>query len=246
MKKKDKIILITLSILFSTYKLFYPVLLTLLFLIPKECYKSKKEKYIFTFGTLMIALTIDFAWYVMSMSVSSIIGENLGAEQLELILKKPIYFGYVVLNTYFTNAFYYISNLFSGTEMCYQYARIPSIFVLAYMCLFIYVFLNNEKNNIKLNKKEVGLILSIFLIIIILTSISLYIGWTVNLAGVGTDEILGIQSRYYFSLVPLILLLIKTKKNNINQNVYKYIIMLNSIILIITITSVVIGIMKLV
>lgn len=243
---KDKIILLILSLIFSTYKLFYPLLLITITFIPEKCFKNKKDKNIFVIIILLLSLGLDFLWYKLSMSASSIVGNTLGAEQMNLILKRPIYYCYVLLNTYLNNFYYYITNLFAGSEMCYQYAEIPSIFIISYIVLFIYTLFNSEKNNINFKKKEIAIILIMFFTIIVLASTSLYIGWTVKLAGVGHDEILGIQSRYYFAFVPLFVLLYKNKKRKFNNVVFKYIIMLNMIMLITTITSVVIGIMKLV
>ena len=222
LEKKDKIIIAIISLLFSSYKLFYLLLLSILFFLPYKCFNNKKEKYIYIILLLFGCLLVDFIWYYLSMNTTNITGQSLGAQQIDFILKHPFYYIYVILNSYISGFYYYFTNLFGGHEMCYMKADLNEFFIITYIILFIYILLHSENKNIKLSIFEKTYIILLSLTLIVLVSTSLYVGWTVDYMGVGSSKILGVQSRYYFALVPLIIFLFKNKNNKCNDKVYSY------------------------
>ena len=239
--KKDKTIIALISLLFCTYKLFYIILLSFLFFIPTKCFKNIKDKYLFIISLLLMCLSIDYIWYIISNNTPSITGESLGAKQTSFIMKYPIYYIHVLFNTYVSDFYYYFSNLFGGHEMCYMKANLNDFFVIIYIVLFGYILINSENKNIKMTLIEKLYVILISIIIIILVSTSMYISWTVDYAGIGSNTILGIQSRYYFALIPPLIMLIKNRDRIINEKVYNYILLINSILFINTISSILIN-----
>lgn len=79
------------------------------------------------------------------------------------------------------------------------------------------------------------MIISIVLLVLVATS--MYISWTPSFKGIGSQTVIGIQSRYFFVLIPLIMLLFKTKKQKLSNEIYTLMLLLNCILILNTITS---------
>ncbi|HIU40558.1 MAG TPA: DUF2142 domain-containing protein [Candidatus Aphodocola excrementigallinarum] len=230
--KKDFLILLLISLGISTYKVFYIIYILLLLIIPKECYKNKKQKITYTLLILILSFLLDFGWYAVSMA-SSVTGSSVITEQLKFILMHPIKYLFIFINTYVNDIFYYVTNVIAGSEMCYGLARINQLFVLIYLGLLISSYFV-EKNNIELKKSSKFLIAFVCLAIFALVSTTLYLEWTANKSGIGASKIIGIQSRYFVCLIiPFILLLPKPKKILKNsKKIICFSILLNSLMFI--------------
>ena len=137
--KKDIILIAISCLLFCTYKLFYIILLSFLFFIPYKSFRTKKNKYIFIIILLLISLSIDLIWHYGFSSSGIVSAETAGSQQLHFIIKNPLYYCYVLFNTYAGNFYYYFSNLFAGSEMCYSQVTINSLLIVTYIILFVYL-----------------------------------------------------------------------------------------------------------
>ena len=235
--KKDLFLIVITCLLFCTYKLFYIILLSFLFFIPYKSFKTKKNKNVFIIVLLLMSLSIDLIWSYGLSSFGSISADSGGAEQIKFVINNPFQYCYVLFNAYSSNFYYYFSNLFAGSEMCYSKASINSLLVVTYIILFIYIYYRNDTNDIKISLFEKSYIVIISIVLLVLVATSMYVGWTVSFEGIGGLNILGIQSRYFFALIPLIMLLFRTKKQKISNNIYTLMLLLNCILVLNTITS---------
>lgn len=235
--KKDLFLIIISCLLFCTYKLFYIILLSFLFFIPYKSFKTKKNKNIFIIVLLLISLGVDLMWHY-GFSSSGIVSANSEiSAQIDFIINNPLQYCYVLFNTYAGDFYYYFSNLFAGSEMCYSNASINSLLIVTYMILFIYIYYRNDTNNIKISLFEKGYIVIISIVLLVLVATSMYISWTPSFKGIGSQTAVGIQSRYFFVLIPLIMLLFKTKKQKLSNEIYTLMLLLNCILVLNTITS---------
>lgn len=235
---KDIIILSITAIAFCTFKNIYILLLLLLFLIPKACFKSKKYKIIFCFSLLSVCFAMDLGWYILS---SPNLVDELGSQQIHYVLSNPLNYAYVLVNSYINSIYYYATNFFAGSEMCYGLVRINELFVISYIIIFIKTF-DLESNKIKYNNWERIFVIMIILVIFGLVSSALYSGWTAQRLGIGADSIIGVQSRYFFGLVPLVISLIpfKAKKSANSHTILKYALIVNGIMMIDVFSSLII------
>ena len=156
---------------------------------------------------------------------------------MDFIINNPLQYCYILFNTYAGDFYYYFSNLFAGSEMCYSKASINSLLIITYMILFIYIYYRNDTNNIKISLLEKGYIVIISIVLLVLVATSMYISWTPSFKGIGSQTVIGIQSRYFFVLIPLIMLLFKTKKQKLSNEIYTLMLLLNCILVLNTITS---------
>lgn len=235
--KKDLFLIIISCLLFCTYKLFYIILLSFLFFIPYKSFKTKKNKNIFIIVLLLISLGVDLMWHY-GFSSSGIVSANSEVSaQIDFIINNPLQYCYILFNTYAGDFYYYFSNLFAGSEMCYSKASINSLLIITYMILFIYIYYRNDTDNIKISLLEKGYIVIISIVLLVLVATSMYISWTPSFKGIGSQTAVGIQSRYFFVLIPLIMLLFKTKKQKLSNEIYTLMLLLNCILVLNTITS---------
>lgn len=239
---KQKVNLIVISLLFCTFKFFYFILEFLILLIPAKQYKNTKNKVIHISIMLLISILINFLWNKISYPMSVATNSPYIKDTVIFILKNPIKYIFIFATTFIKNTYYYLSNIIAGTEMCYGTVRINDLFIISYFALFIYIAIKeNQNQKFEFKKIEKYFISFIILIIFGLVATSLYVGWTSSVIGVGANEIVGIQSRYFFVLIPLILTLfinnknkkkIKKEKIQIGGGILNYVIILNMLLII--------------
>lgn len=238
---KQKIALVIISLLFCTFKYIYIILEFLILLIPAKQYKCKKDKIIHISCMLLINIIVNFLWIKISYPLTIPTNSEYVKDTIVFILKNPLKYAFIFATTFIKNTYYYLSNIIAGNEMCYGTVRINELFIVSYLALFLYIIKKeNEKQQFELEKIEKCFIALIIFIIFGLVSTSLYVGWTSSILGVGASEIVGIQSRYFFVLVPLILILFLNKKNKksnrtniqIERSILNYVVILNMILII--------------
>ena len=196
--KKDFLIFILIAIGFSTYKIFYVLYVLLLFMIPKESFNNSKKKKFFILSSIVIStFALDFIWFILS-AVSNI-GEELVSKQIAFILNNPLKYLFVFLNTYIKNFNYYIVNFTSGSEMCYGLIRLNNLLIYIYTFVFIVSYFN-DNDSVKISKWSKFLVIFVCGLIFVFVSTTLYLSWTSAKLGIGANEIVGIQSRYFWPL----------------------------------------------
>ncbi len=218
-KMKDIILLSLLTIFISISKTVYFLLILLVFLIPKESFKNNKKRYLFLIYIMFLAIIIDLGWNYLA-SFYDLGTYNNTKDQILFVLKKPITYMFIFLRTFIENIYYYIINFFAGNEMCYAKVSIPSLLSILYVYL---VIISCSKNEFKKKAyKEIGLFWIIFIFILGAISTAMYANWTNVIEGIGYYQILGVQSRYFVMLIPMLLLPIKIKMKIEESIVLKY------------------------
>lgn len=206
---KESIIVSILTILMSMCKIVYLPICLLLYLIPKECFKDKKDKFIKISLLALFVILINVIWLAISSSYLIEFQEGVNsAKQVHLILTHPIYYVNVLFSTYNQNfLYYYMTSL--GQYLGYFHIQLSDFYIFFYSIFIIYTFIcENNKKKLIIDIKSKLLFVFILVTCILLISTSLYVQWT----SVGANLISGIQGRYFIPLIPLMLLLLNTKE----------------------------------
>ena len=240
--KKDYFIFMILSLLLSTYKMFYVIFLFLLFVIPNKKFKNIKQKLLFVLSIIGCSILVDYIWFSLT-SINDSISNVEVTKQIHFILSNPLYYFMTFLNTFFKDSYYYISNLVGGSEMCYGIVKMNQIFIFVYLYI-LYLSFKSSKTSIKMNNISKIFICLICLAIIGLVSTALYVDWTSHKLGIGSNIIIGVQARYFIPLIiPLIMLAPSLKKNyKITNNYWNMVIAIDILLFINTINSIFIAI----
>lgn len=237
----EKILLLLSAIGLTAFKNVYGLILSILFILPKECFNnSKKSKIVNIFIVLIIGLIICISWYILSnKGVPASDNAAIITAQTDYIKEHPIKFFEIIIYTCFNRMFYYLTNIVAGKEMCFGTPVISEVFCIAYFLLLCLSYFYNDKL-CKLKVFSKTLFLGIFLVIFLGVNYVMYTGWTSIIYGVKYPIVMGVQSRYFLLLIPLLSLIPKIS-NKINFKNEKFIfnscIFLNCIILIETISS---------
>ena len=230
LNKKDLIMLLFTGTVIGTIKTVYiPILLLPLLL------KDKKWK-----KCLIILLPVlaGLIWSKLSSNMSGLTNGD-AALQLEFIFKNPLNYLTIFFKTFTNDVYYYITNLFAGSEMIQGAAEVNGFLVIGYTLIFILSFFNDNREY-KINNIVKYVILFIFLLILGAVATTMYIGWTPLYDGIGGSNIIGVQSRYFIILVPILIALIPNKFKKIKYDFSNYVLLLSGLIALDTISSVLI------
>ncbi len=200
---KDFVVLGILSLILALCKIIYIPICLLMYIIPKESFKSSKQKIVILTLILLVAIVINLLW--LGFASRYLIEFNAGVDskaQAEFMLTHPFSFITIFFRTLDAYLGDYISNIL-GSQL--SILNIHSVRVFKYILTIIFVillFCDNRKEDKKLDKSKVFIGLSIILTIVLLFS-SLYVQWT----PVKNIVILGVQGRYFIPILILIGLL---------------------------------------
>ena len=219
MIKKDYIILGILSVLLSLSKIVYLPICLLMFLIPKNKFSSFNEKYKKLGIIFAIALVLNLIWFFVASSYLA--SQNDSHIQLLSILKNPIRFIYIIVHTYIKRGEYYIYTMMGAKLASLDfYVATNYISLDVIIAIFLMMF---DTNNVKIDKVLKRFSLLIFLIVVILISISLYVQWT----HAGSNAIDGIQGRYFLPIFLLLFISLNTNNFQIkNKDIFNQLNML--------------------
>lgn len=225
LSRKEWIILILSSLTVSMSKIVYLPLCLLLFLIPEEKLKSRKNK-IIKLGSLFVGLIIiNLLW--IAYSSRFLIEYNIGVnskEQVLFILKNPIQYIYIMIRTlviYFQSWWLgllgYDLGIFGLNTINICYIFVYSIAIVLLSLLFI-----SENKEVKIDKLTKLIFAFVFIGIVVLIFTSLYVQFN----RVQNTQIIGIQPRYFIPLLILIPVICQNKFLLFNKNInYKYVFM---------------------
>ncbi len=228
--KKDIVILSICSIVLSLCKIVYFPICFIVFLIPKEKFKSNKHKLLTVSFIILLALIVNLIW----LSISSEFlpsGQVNSKQQIQYIFRHIPRYIMAIFATY-TKCFndWFFNSI--GNSLGNFNIVIPAIYLYPLLVLFICtVFLDNSSSKYILNIYEKIIIAIIIVTVLLLITTSLYLQWT----PVAAPTVFGIQGRYF---VPIYLLLpmlffkhhVTPKINYSNKYVYLYIITLNLLV----------------
>lgn len=234
---KDLIFIIVLAIIISSIKIVYIPIILFVFILKKKQFEDKK-KHLFLILGIITAILLSLIWNKISAPLGNDGSSILATQQLNFILKNPIEYCLITFRTFTNNIVYYITNLFAGNEMCYAIVQINNFLVIAYFVLALCSLKTNE-NQINLSKFQKLLIWGGFLLIFCATTTAMYMYFTTITEGVGYSSVRGVQSRYFVTLIPILILTIPisfNKKFDINK-IINFSVIINAMILIQTIGS---------
>ena len=209
---KQFLVLLISSIVCSMSKIVYIPFILLLFLLPSDLFKSKKDKYIKVLLIVIISIMLNGVWtiYATRYLAETNPGVN-SSKQLEYILNSPLSFIKVCVSTFMNYCLEMIFQTF-GMRMGLLNIHISRFYPeLSFFVLLLLSIVNCcSTNKIKVIDKIVSIFTTIVIVGLILTS--LYIQWTPYKENI----VVGLQGRYFIPLlifVPIIFM--KTNKSKI-------------------------------
>lgn len=197
--KKDYMVLIICSLLIGFCKIVYLPLILLLLIIPKEKFKSAKQRWLFIGILFTVVAIINMVWLMISSRYLIQYQEGVNSrEQLMGIIKNPIRYIIVMFKT--TNVYgqAWLSNMLGMSLGAFKF-NLPSILFFTSFTIMILLFAQRNET-LKLQRFDRWIFAIVFLMIAVLILTSLYLQWTTC----GADVIDGVQGRYF---LPILLLL---------------------------------------
>lgn len=229
LSKKQILILAILTPLVAISKIVYLPVCGLLFLLPKECFKNKKEKNITVFCLILLALCTSFIWLKISTSFLSTSDPNT-TRQISYIIHNPVKYTATLIRQSIKHFGEWSLDIVGGyMEWGSKLIQNPVISICVYIVLVM--SLMKKEKTFEINKCQKIFVFLILLIVIALIETALYVQWTPQYDGIGGSNILGVQGRYFTPIMLLIPLLIPiswlNKKNiNINEKVIYFSVIL--------------------
>lgn len=176
----------------STCKTAYLPLIGILIFLPYDCFKDKKNKWIYSISLILFGIFTSMLWMKVG---HVIIGEYIS----EGGMAKYIHFVKVYFLTMMKDTVSYVQNVFAGNYLYQAQVNPYSIISIIYLMLFVLSFIS-EKDKNKMRSIEKMVVAFIMVVIITLVAYAMY----ANNTKIESDYIIGIQGRYY---IPMLLLL---------------------------------------
>lgn len=229
--KKREILLITvLGVIATCCKMVYALMFLLIFLLPEENFKNKKNKIIVTTG-IMIVLILTFLVNINFVGSDLLKAYPAISKQKEFIKNNFFQYIGIFIRTIISYFFVYIYQFTTGkSTMCSNAIEVDNVISLA--CLIILLLaLFREENKIKINKKEKVFIIGIAIIMISIIFLSLYLQWTATKYKIAYKYIEGVQGRYFIPIAALLIFINKKIKFDIDKDLlWTGVILINFII----------------
>lgn len=219
---KDWSILSILVILVSVCKIVYMPICLVVFLIPKERFKSKKVKYIGIGVLAVVVVLITMLWIMASIKYQLRPDDGVNAPaQIKYSLNAPLEVAKTVIRTLANNLYIFIENISCnqlGWEDIPMDSWCPAIMTIMLVLIGV---LDVTKTKIKkYDKLCMGIIT--FLVVALVFAAE-YLTWT-PVGGAGVD---GIQGRYFIPiLIPIFVMVnVSTLKFDLSK-IFRYIFLI--------------------
>ena len=213
-KKKIKIyeyvILSILAGVVAILKTAYLPIIGILLLIPVECFKNKKHKWIIIILLLIFGIALSLLWMkICNINVTEGNQETTNA----WIYSKPLVYLTVLFRTTAQNIYSFAENMFAGYYLCHNQVNPYSIVPLSYIIITICAFFKDKyKENISIWQKII--VTGIIFVVYALICTAMYIYNTEYKASV----IIGVQGRYLLPILMLVIFFGNCKKVEIKEN----------------------------
>lgn len=197
MKVWQYVLLYFLALEISLLKIVYLPFILLYLLIPVSCFGSRKSKWWHIAAIVMLSVASNLIWLkTCSEFLShSRIGADTGA-QIEYLIYHPFNYAVVLARTLFNFGASFLETMV-GSRLAWLNVVTVSILIQFYICVLAYKFIvNRTKINVS-GVLENGLFWVIVFSVIILVATSLYVHWS----PVYSNQVSGIQGRYFISLL---------------------------------------------
>lgn len=215
--KKDIIILSLIGTVLLNVKTVYFFMYLLMFGIPVKKFgvKSDKIKSALKIIGIILALTLVFKFPLLLQKVSS--SDNSAKKQLAYVLSHPIKYITILFTNIKDQRLFYLNTTVGTFGLIDTYLPI-SVIVFIYINIFVTALVDGSSDKIKVDK--VIKILSVVYVMICAISIytALYVTWTPQVfKKIGSNEITGVQGRYFLPLVMPLLLVFSNSKIKDNK-----------------------------
>ncbi len=235
-EKKEKIILTVLCIIISLCKIVYLPLVFLVLLIPNEKF-SKKEN-ILKILLISLCVIINISW--LSYASNNLSTRGDGEYNTNIIFKSPLAYIEKMIYTVDNQTNSYVLSLFGEKIGDCELIEIGHIVTYVNLIILVATIILSNDTKDKFNKRQIFIILTITVMTVGLIFTSLFIQWTRTEA----NYIEGIQGRYFLPILPIVAILIssiiKIKSEYKEENVIKFLSVVQIISLLYTITSIII------
>lgn len=223
LKNKHLIILAVLTTALSLCKIVYLPLCFLIFLIPDECFNSKKQKYLYCILLSIFVVFINLIWLNISSEYLVAFSKRSNSkEQLKYILSNPIRYLIIITTTLDAYLLHYLEQMVGHSLGAFV---VSTSYVIVILSLGILAYLIGQKNKDKNIKDIFNFLEKCFIFVLVLGTVglmftSLYMQWT----GVGAQVVDGIQGRYFIPLLlPIALLFMNnTNEDKFNKNIVAF------------------------
>ena len=216
---KEKLLYFILSILLASCKIVYLPLIFLLFILPRNRFKSSKQKILFIITCLLSSIAIGALWLKITEPYFDVYYVNTNLQKNN-ILNNIIWYLSVVVRTYFKQFNSLVLNLFVGDNMYHCQLNVYSLISMVYIVVVIIsYFIKEEKDKYnKVLKNWIQSVLSyvVMLVILALITTAIYVQCTANFIAVNNPVVGGLQGRYYLALVLCVLLVGSKEKIEFN------------------------------
>ena len=223
--KKHILLLFILCLILSLSKVVYAMLCFLLFAIPRQRFKSQKNKIIIIFTIGIICFIALFSWLI----ISSTPGAEVDPTNHNTLFHNPILYLSILIKSFSANFSLYLNGALGGFLEWFNVVLSPLYLFPSLIIFVIYCYQNREKYYTNQTIRILSAV--IFLVIAIATFTAMYTGWTKP----GETTIDGVQGRYFLPillLIPLFIISAKPKSQKlttkpkssliVNQNYYIY------------------------
>jgi len=191
------VLLYFLALEISFLKIVYLPFVFLYLLIPYTCFGSRKSKWLNLATIVLLSVASNLIWTkTCSIFLSHSHTGADAAAQIWYLLHHPFDYVIVLARTLFNLGASFLETMV-GSRLAWLNVVTVSILILFYTCLLACKFVNNRRKINTFRLIENGWFGIIVLSVIILIATSLYVQWT----PVYSDQISGIQGRYFISLL---------------------------------------------
>lgn len=209
---REKCILFGASICISLCKIVYLPLVLLCTILPSSRMGSKKKKWIYVIGVILISAAANFIWFMISFNF--IVETNPGVDaggQVMGILSNPFRYLVTIAYTLSEYSVLWMSEIFGGF-IAMLTAWLPMFYFLISFVIFVILIVQEDgMPNLAVYQKVICWATFCSVIVLVLTS--LYVQWT----PLGSNIIDGVQGRYFLPVIPILPVLfcrpIKSKKS---------------------------------
>ena len=230
-QREDLLRISAITIIMSLCKIVYLPICLILFLLPENKFKNKKEKYKFIFTIAGITVLINMVWLAISSSYLNEIKEGVNPSgQVLHILSRPISYINTIFYTIYLNFDLLLFNTI-GSSLCYFDVNLSLLYPFVYLFVIIYYLIIDNDKRIDVKDKYLPIFIIISTALLIFTS--LYIQWT----PLGLYFIDGAQGRYFIPLVLLLAVIFNSDKFALKKDDNKSI--LNIMIIIINVYAII-------
>lgn len=197
-KIRDYVIIGILGVILSLCKIVYLPMILLIFMIPKERFSSKKEKWILLIGIFVLCVVVNLVWLNIASKYLFAYKEGETKEQVKYVLTEPVQYIKTLVYTSSENFGDYLTSMVGSSLTWGEAVSISSLTI--YLLLGSFIVANVFEKKVNLSKCQVFIILSVIIATILLIFTSLYVQWTPYKSPI----IEGVQGRYFIPIIPLI------------------------------------------